>query len=270
MILANAPAKLVEAWAAGGSKNPIPVPSQIPITPGAASWTTGFPPLTMEPVADGGVPPSGLDFNGFGFAVSNPLIWFCAGAGFLFDATFAATVGGYPQGARVLAASGNGYWLSTADNNSNNPDTGGSGWVLQGASAVSSVYSAANQTLTPGNAKLTFDTVEFDDGLWDSVHQRFKAPYAGKYRISGSVTLFEPAGQELSTFIWHNGAPAKQCFQAPQVSTGNLALPFEAIINCAVNDYLEAYVVVPTTAVQAGLGGSNNLYVFAQVQYLGT
>lgn len=272
MQLSSAPAKLVEAFAAGGDFNTVPVPSQILITPGAASWTTGFPPLTMQDPTAGGIGPSGLDFNGIFNAISALSIWFNAGAGFPFDAGFASTVGGYPKGARVLAASGNGYWLSTIDNNSNNPDTGGSGWSLQGASATSSVYASAQQTLTGGGStsKILFDTVEFDEGLWDATNKRFLAPYAGKYRLSGAVLLNSPIGADYATQICKGGVLAKQCFQAPQVSNGNLTLPFDAIINCNVGDYLEAFVVVPGSSVFAGLSGSNQAFVFAQCTYLGT
>ena len=64
MQSSSAPSKLTMPFANSGSKNTVPVPSQIGITAGAASYTDGFPPLTMTPVAAGGVPPSGLDMNG--------------------------------------------------------------------------------------------------------------------------------------------------------------------------------------------------------------
>lgn len=269
MQLSSAPAKLVEAFAAGtGDFNVIPVPSQAGITPGAASWFDGFPALTMIPPISGGVPPSGLDMNGIVNALSALLIWFNAGAGFVFDATFASTVGGYPKGAKVFALNGNGYWLSTIDNNSNNPDTGGSGWTLQGASASSSVYASAQQTLASGPAKVQFDTVEFDEGLWNSGTKRFVAPFAGKYRVSGSILLAAPSGQNLSTQIWKNGTGVKQCIEIPQVSNGNLSLPFEGIINCSAGDYLEVYII-GSASVLAGISGSNQAFVFAQCSYVG-
>jgi hypothetical protein len=270
MLLSSAPAKLVEAFATGGSKNVIPVPSQIPITPGAASWTDGFPPLTMTAVSAGGIPPSGLDFNGILNALSALSLWYNAGAGFPYDAAFSATIGGYPKGARVLQASGNGYWRSAVDNNLTDPDTGGAGWVPEGASFLSSVYASAQQTLAIGTSKVIFDTVEFDDGLWNAANHRFVAPYAGRYRLGGSVMLAAPAGQLLAIQIWKNGVLSKECFQAPQVSDGNLSLPFEAIVNLAAVDYLEVIVSVPQTAVLAGVVGSNQAYVFAQAEYLGT
>lgn len=271
MELSSAPPKIVEAWAINGNKNTIPVPTQIPITPGAASWNDGFPPLTMTPVSSGGVPPSGLDMNGALYSISDPVVWYCAGAGFPYDSAFSTAIGGYPLGSRVLAANGAGYWLSTADNNTTDPDTGGSGWSLQGVNAYSSVYASAQQTLSTGSSKVLFDTVEFDSAsIYNTTSKRFIAPYAGKYRITGSVLFSAPGGQELATQVWHNGALAKQCFQAPQVSNSNLSMPFEAIINCAVSDYLEVYITVPLSGVLAGISGSNQPYVFAQVSYLGT
>lgn len=270
MLLASAPSKIVLAFANTGARNTIPVPSQIPITPGAASYTDGFPPLTMEAVSAGGIPPSGLDFNGIFNELSALGLWYNAGAGFPYDPTFSATVGGYPKGARVLQASGAGYWRSTTDNNVTDPDTGGAGWVPEGASVLSSVYASAQQTLAMGTSKVLFDTVEFDDGLWNAGTHRFVAPYAGRYRLSGSVMLAAPGGQLLATQIFKNGALAKQCFQAPQVSDGNLSLPFDVIVSLAATDYLEVFLVAPAAGVLAGQVGSNQAYVYAQCEYLGT
>jgi len=210
--------------------------------------------------------------NGAMYGMSAVDLWMCAGAGFSYDSVFSSTVGGYPKGARVLAATGVGYWVSTTDNNVTDPDTGGAGWFLQGvAGANASVYASAQQVLATGNAKVLFDTVEFDTNtIYNTTSKRFIALYAGKYRVTGSVMLAAAGGQELATQIWHNGALAKQCFQAPQVSNGNLSMPFEAIINCAVSDYLEVYMTVPTTSVNAGQVGSNQAFVFAQCSYLGT
>jgi hypothetical protein len=82
--------------------------------------------------------------------------------------------------------------------------------------------------------------------------------------------LAAPDGQLLATQIFKNGAIAKQCFQAPQVSDGNMSLPFDAVLNLAAGDYLEAFLVAPGAAVLAGQVGSNQAYVFAQAEYLGT
>lgn len=274
MQLSDAPAKLVEAFAVNGSKNTIPVASQIPITPGAASYNDGFPPLTMTAPTSGGVPPSGLDFNGILNAATAVDVWMSCGAGFPWDAGFSATIGGYPKGSRVLAASGAGYWLSTVDNNVTNPDASGAGWALQGATATSSVYASANQTLSSGSyptsVKVLFDTVEFDSGLWDAADKRFVAPYTGNYRVSGAITLGAAPGQTYGTQIARNGTILKMCCQFPQVSNGNITLPFDAVIFCAATNYLEVFMLLSEAAASAGVGGNGQIYVFAQCEYLGT
>ena len=151
MQLSNSPAKFPLAFAASGSKNTIPVDSQVGITPGAASLTDGFPPLTRTPISAGGVPPSGLDMNGILYEMSASLRWANAGGGYAYDGPFAtdANVNGYPKGARVMRADAGGYWLSTVENNTTDPDAGGAGWVPDytgGASLIT--MTSANVTLT--------------------------------------------------------------------------------------------------------------------------
>lgn len=150
MLLSNAPAKLTLPFANGGNKNTVPVASSP--TPGLASYTDGFPPLTMTPIAAGGIPPSGKDFNGVLNAITASIRWWSAGAGYPYDATFAAdtNIGGYPKGAMVMCTDGLGYWLNTSDNNTTDPETGGAGWVPEYAYGITAVtLTNANVTLTP-------------------------------------------------------------------------------------------------------------------------
>lgn len=114
--------------AGAGYRNTVPVTSSG--TPGAASYTVGFPPETFQPIASGGIPPSGADFNGVLFDLSKAVRWEQAGGQYPFDATFAGTIGGYPKGAIVLRADGSGQWLNTTNNNSTDPDSGtAAGWI---------------------------------------------------------------------------------------------------------------------------------------------
>ncbi len=158
MQQSNAPSKLLLPFAADGTKNEIPVDSQVGVVAGAASLTDGFPPLTRTPLAAGGVPPSGLDMNGILYAISAITRWINAGGGFAYDGDFAnsAHVDGYPKGARVMRADGLGYWLNTVDGNKTDPDTAtaaqaaAAGWVpdvTYGLAAVT--MTNANVTLTP-------------------------------------------------------------------------------------------------------------------------
>lgn len=145
------------AFAANGTKNAIPEASQIGITNGAASLNDGFPPLTMTPIAAGGVPPSGADMNGILFLATSSIRWLHAGGLYGFSSSFAGdtNVGGYPNGAELMSADLQGTWISLNDNNTDNPDTGtGTKWVpgrAYGITAISGLTNA-NVTLTPAQA----------------------------------------------------------------------------------------------------------------------
>jgi len=152
------PEKIVLPFADGGDKNTIPVDSQIGVIDGAPSYQDGFPPLTMIPIEDGGVPPAGMDFNGILNALSAVARWAGAGGTYPYDAAFAESVhtGGYPLGALVRKADDTGFWVCTVEGgNSSNPDTGGAGWVdffhwhLQAVNPHSQ-YLLASQMVTDG------------------------------------------------------------------------------------------------------------------------
>jgi hypothetical protein len=86
----------------------------------------------MEPIASGGIPPFGADFNGLHKAATMAQIWQQSGYVYSFDSSFAgnANIGGYPAGSMLLMGSGKGLWINQTDNNSQSPDaTGSSGWL---------------------------------------------------------------------------------------------------------------------------------------------
>lgn len=114
--------------AAAGYIRTIPQASQVGIVAGAASLTDGFPPLTFQAVAAGGVPPFGQDFNGILNQVTAWTRWQQAGGVPSYNAAFAAAIGGYPTGAILVNAAGTSFWRSLVDNNVSNPDLGGAGW----------------------------------------------------------------------------------------------------------------------------------------------
>lgn len=153
MQTSGIPARVAVPFADSGTKNTIPVPSQVAVTPGLASYTTGFPPLTMTPITAGGVPPHGADFNGILNAITNAIRWNMAGSGYPFDSTFAGTVSGYPKGAVIPNSTGTGYWLNQTENNSSNPEasaTVNTGWVpayQYGTTAITGL-AATSYTLT--------------------------------------------------------------------------------------------------------------------------
>ena len=147
------PGRIKIPFASTGSKNPIPeVSTGSMVTDGLAAMDSGFPSTTLTPRSAGGVPPHGEDMNGILYAITSKLQASDAGARYPFDATFATSIGGYPNGAIVMSSDLAGEWLNTTDANTTNPEgtaTANTGWVplnFSGASTIS--ISTANVTMT--------------------------------------------------------------------------------------------------------------------------
>lgn len=154
MQKSNAPTKLTVAFASGSGAGPV---NTVPLTPGAtpgtASYQTGFTSVNMEPIASGGVPPFGADFNGVFKAATTAQIWQQSGYMYAYDSAFAsnANIGGYPSGSVLMMGSGNGLWINKTDNNTHSPDTTGSvGWVgLPAAGAYALTTTGGTKTPDP-------------------------------------------------------------------------------------------------------------------------
>jgi hypothetical protein len=111
------------AYAAGGAYITTPVPRTSP-GGNATGLDTGFPPQTDQV---GGAPRI-QDFNGVLNQTTGWNLW-QGGQGVPYDATYQTAIGGYWEGAYVLAATGTHFWVSTVDNNMSDPDTGGANWL---------------------------------------------------------------------------------------------------------------------------------------------
>jgi hypothetical protein len=152
------PVPIPLAFASGAGApyiRPVPVPSQQGVQNGAASYTDGFPPSTFIALAAGGAGPWGADVNGLLNQITAGLQWLQLGGAQPFSASFAASVGGYPQFSLVMADSGNNLWLSTVDNNSADPDIAGPG-AWQPVSLVHGfvVFSGNGSWLVPSGVYL--------------------------------------------------------------------------------------------------------------------
>lgn len=141
MLRSSIPTRFLLAWAAnaaGAFIRTVPVASQIGLQDGAASYNDGFVPDNFAPLAGGGVPPFGQDFNGVLNEMTTWDQWYQAGAYIPYDATFATPVGGYPRGAILDSAILVGaQWYSTVDSNLTDPDDPltSSGWARAGIPA---------------------------------------------------------------------------------------------------------------------------------------
>jgi hypothetical protein len=132
----------------------IPQASQIGVQDGAASLTDGFPPKCFVPVASGGTPPFGKDFNGLLKQVTQWDQWQQAGGPIVYDSTFQSSIGGYPMGAIVEIVAGGPSFMSTAENNTVAPAVGAAGWMPIPTFSSNVTTVTATGTLTAYNAGL--------------------------------------------------------------------------------------------------------------------
>ena len=85
MAIVPQPAFLPSAFAALGDKNIIPASNDG--TGGLASMALGFPPITQQPLAEGGLPPQRGDFNGIFNLITQFLMYMQAGGVFGYAET---------------------------------------------------------------------------------------------------------------------------------------------------------------------------------------
>jgi len=134
--------------------------------------------------------------NGILNAITLVQRWQNAGGFPRFDAEFSSIVGGYPKNSILQKSDGTGLWVSTAENNSSNPDMGGSNWsdLISGAkfgndTGTGSVYAV---TYAPAITVLS-----------DGMQLRFRAKASAN---TGAVT-FSPNGLSVLPVYGIDGNP---------------------------------------------------------------
>ncbi|PIT61678.1 hypothetical protein BHC47_06160 [Snodgrassella alvi] len=143
------PVLIPQAFAANGSKNNIQNTRQPGQDPEDATWSDGFPNVTMQPIESGGLPPKGMDFNGILNALSATIVHMQKGNLFYFDKVYCDAFGGYQKGAILLADDGTKVFISVADKNTNNPNQNPQSWeVIAGiglnAASASKLFEGRN------------------------------------------------------------------------------------------------------------------------------
>jgi hypothetical protein len=128
MLVASIPYKFSVPWGASATSSYINTIPETGVSP-AASQALGFPPATSVPAGAGGTPPAIGDFNGALNYATLWTQWLQAGAPVGYDSAFSTAIGGYPNGAILASATFGRRWISTVDNNTSNPNTGGANWM---------------------------------------------------------------------------------------------------------------------------------------------
>lgn len=223
-------------FADNGARQNIPNDSQIGITAGRASYADGFPPLTRTPLAAGGVPPFGTDFNGVLNDITAALRWSQSGAGYPFNAAFNTAISGYPKGARIPNSTLDGYWLNTTDGNTANPEVTGAattGWVPAENYGVTAITGLSGSSVTLTTLQAAKETIILSGSLTSNVNLTVPA-WIKQWKVINnctgnfSVTVKPPSGA---------GVPVQA--QTTSILSGdgvniNLALSPGSLINVQV------------------------------------
>ncbi|WP_334109223.1 gp53-like domain-containing protein [Methylobacillus sp.] len=129
-----------------------PIPATTPTVPQDATWSTGFPQVTMQPLASGGIPPRGQNFNGVLNALSQHIFHTQGGGQYKWDDAH----GPYSIGDVLQSDDGLRAYVSVVDNNTDNfntnPSAVGTSWAPWSgdAKANSGVSILAGAGLTGG------------------------------------------------------------------------------------------------------------------------
>lgn len=116
-------------FARDGERNLIPVTRQDGQDDRLATFSGGWPKITMTPKSAGGEPPDGMDLNGALYQISLDAVHRQSGKQMQYDATYATNIGGYSKGSVLQSTDLSTFWISTVDGNLTNPDsTSASGW----------------------------------------------------------------------------------------------------------------------------------------------
>lgn len=130
------PKLIVKPFAKNGQKNVIPENYEASMDSNQATWEQGFGQITMLPVAAGGLPPKGQDFNGILNQISENIVYQSQGGRFKFSPEYAESIGGYPKGAILQSDDEKKEYQSLIDNNKVNFNTESNisaSWELVGA-----------------------------------------------------------------------------------------------------------------------------------------
>ncbi|ELY3804618.1 tail fiber protein [Cronobacter sakazakii] len=133
MNSSDIPSRITKAFGVNGLKNAIPVDSSAATdNSGVATFDKGFPPITMQPLSAGGIPPSGKDMNGVLYSATLQQQWQNAGMTYPFSQDFSDAISGYPKGAIVPSSVYTGQWLNLSESNGTSPESptgANTGWV---------------------------------------------------------------------------------------------------------------------------------------------
>lgn len=130
-----------------------PIPPLTPSVPQQATWSSGFPQVTMQPLAAGGIPPRGQDFNGVLNALSQHIFHMQGGGQYKWSDDH----GPYSIGDVLQSDDGLRSYVSVVDNNTDNFNTNpaaiGVSWLPWSGGAASELIAGLLKIATTAQAQ---------------------------------------------------------------------------------------------------------------------
>lgn len=205
------PKLLSKPWASDGLKNNIPAERGGGLAQEAATYAEGFPSITMTPISVGGKPPSGKDMNGVLYEISAHTVWQNQGGRYRFDQAFCDAVGGYPKGAVLINDTLDTEYISLADANTHNPNSGNNAgkWAIHAGKGLKA------GTAQAGIVQLSSATGSESEDM-AATPKAVKAAYdkavesAGKGIPVGAIVSFPKVVQNPAGYLKANGTTFAQ------------------------------------------------------------
>lgn len=130
-----------------------PIENTTPPRPQDATWSTGFPQVTMQPLASGGIPPRGQNFNGVLNALSQHIFHVQGGGQYRWSDDH----GPYSIGDVLQSDDGARSYVSVVDNNTDNfnttPSAIGASWMPWSGGAASELVAGLVKIATTAEAR---------------------------------------------------------------------------------------------------------------------
>ena len=146
MKYSDIPKKMPVPFGVNGSRLDI---DTTPVTGDSnASYSLGFPDVTMLNESAGGKAPKGQNINQIFYELSLDARWNQAGGIYKYDSTFSSLIGGYPKGALVLGDDSISIYQSQSDDNTT--DLTDSSWLN-----LSAIYLKSGSNLSDLANKVT-------------------------------------------------------------------------------------------------------------------
>lgn len=284
------PTKRNVIWAEAGTATAIPNLSAAQQTLGFADMNEGFGVKNGTDKTAGGIAPKKADMNGILNELSqNDAFYNAMGGHPVFDATYAAAIGGYPIGAVLQTTDGLGTYSSMIANNTTDPNTSTNWWVSwrpHGGNALVGVYmpfAFARFTETKANGINGGSSVVGENaraftvisgpsstaqfGTWASLVAGKIVLTGGLYRITASSVVSGAGGCRLRLLDSAGSGAATGLSEVNSTATGNQVLHMSGRFSTTGDTFtLSTYCTTAKATSGLGIASGVSTEFYSQVE----